>query len=31
LLELAKNISASVRARFGIALEPEPRIVGAAW
>jgi UDP-N-acetylmuramate dehydrogenase len=31
LLELAKDIGASVRARFGITLEPEPRIVGAEW
>ncbi|QCO67837.1 UDP-N-acetylmuramate dehydrogenase [Luteimonas yindakuii] len=31
LLELAVRIRDSVRARFGVALEPEPRIVGAAW
>src|SRR5690606_41331021 len=31
LLALARRISASVQARFGVALEPEPRIVGANW
>ena len=31
LLDLARRIADSVRARFGVALEPEPRIVGAAW
>jgi UDP-N-acetylmuramate dehydrogenase len=31
LLDLARRIAASVRERFGIALEPEPRIVGATW
>ncbi|MBB6599697.1 UDP-N-acetylmuramate dehydrogenase [Luteimonas sp. MC1825] len=31
LLALAQRIAASVQARFGVALEPEPRIVGAAW
>ena len=31
LLELAQRIGASVRARFGVALEPEPRIVGGRW
>jgi UDP-N-acetylmuramate dehydrogenase len=31
LLDLARRIAASVQARFGIALEPEPRIVGARW
>jgi UDP-N-acetylmuramate dehydrogenase len=31
LLSLARAISASVHARFGIAIEPEPRIVGAHW
>lgn len=31
LLTLARAIAASVRERFGIALEPEPRIVGARW
>ncbi|AKC85585.1 UDP-N-acetylmuramate dehydrogenase [Pseudoxanthomonas suwonensis] len=31
LLELARRIAGSVRERFGVALEPEPRIVGAGW
>ncbi|WP_256646861.1 UDP-N-acetylmuramate dehydrogenase [Thermomonas paludicola] len=31
LLDLAHRIAASVHARFGVAIEPEPRIVGAAW
>ncbi|MGO1541780.1 MAG: UDP-N-acetylmuramate dehydrogenase [Luteimonas sp.] len=31
LLALARRIAASVRERFGIALEPEPRIVGDRW
>ena len=31
LLELARRIAASVHARFGVALKPEPRIVGAEW
>jgi UDP-N-acetylmuramate dehydrogenase len=31
LLDLARRIAASVRERFGVALEPEPRIVGATW
>lgn len=31
LLALAREIAASVDARFGVAIEPEPRIVGAAW
>ena len=31
LLDLARRIAASVRDRFGVALEPEPRIVGADW
>jgi UDP-N-acetylmuramate dehydrogenase len=31
LLDLARRIAASVRERFGIAIEPEPRIVGATW
>jgi UDP-N-acetylmuramate dehydrogenase len=31
LLALARDIAASVQERFGVALEPEPRIVGAAW
>jgi UDP-N-acetylmuramate dehydrogenase len=31
LLALARRIAGSVQERFGIALEPEPRIVGAGW
>jgi UDP-N-acetylmuramate dehydrogenase len=31
LLDLARRIAESVRARFGVALEPEPQIVGAVW
>lgn len=31
LLALARRIAASVRERFGVALEPEPRIVGDTW
>lgn len=31
MLELAQAIATSVEARFGIALEPEVRIIGAQW
>lgn len=31
LLSLARRIADSVRVRFGVAIEPEPRIVGAVW
>ena len=31
LLGLARRIAASVQERFGVAIEPEPRIVGATW
>jgi len=31
LLDLARRIADSVRERFGVAIEPEPRIVGANW
>ena len=31
LLALARRIAESAHARFGVALEPEPRIVGARW
>ena len=31
LLELARRVAASVHARFGVAIEPEPRIIGATW
>ena len=31
LLGLAHRIADAVQARFGVAIEPEPRIVGATW
>ena len=31
LLALARRVAASVHARFGVALEPEPRTIGATW
>lgn len=31
ILELARRIAASVHERFGVALEPEPRVIGAQW
>ncbi|QIL20960.1 UDP-N-acetylmuramate dehydrogenase [Thermomonas sp. HDW16] len=31
LLDLARRIAASVQQRFGVAIEPEPRIIGATW
>ncbi|HEY0662723.1 MAG TPA: UDP-N-acetylmuramate dehydrogenase [Lysobacter sp.] len=31
LLDLARRIAESVQARFGVALEPEPRVIGATW
>jgi UDP-N-acetylmuramate dehydrogenase len=31
LLDLARRIAASVQARFDVALEPEPRVIGATW
>jgi UDP-N-acetylmuramate dehydrogenase len=31
LLDLARRIAGSVRERFGVALEPEPRIIGSTW
>jgi UDP-N-acetylmuramate dehydrogenase len=31
LLSLARRIAGSVHARFGVALDPEPRIIGATW
>ena len=31
LLALARRIAASVRETFGVALEPEPKLVGATW
>jgi len=31
LLALARKIAASVQERFGVAIAPEPRIIGAVW
>lgn len=31
LLDLAQRIAASVQERFGVVIEPEPRIIGAIW
>ncbi len=31
LLDLAQRVAESVQKRFGVALEPEPRVVGAKW
>lgn len=31
LLDLARRIADSVRSRFGVSLEPEPRVIGAKW
>ncbi|RZA18036.1 MAG: UDP-N-acetylmuramate dehydrogenase [Lysobacteraceae bacterium] len=31
LLDLARRVAGSVQERFGVAIEPEPRIVGARW
>jgi UDP-N-acetylmuramate dehydrogenase len=31
LLALARRVAASVQEKFGVALEPEPRIVGATF
>jgi UDP-N-acetylmuramate dehydrogenase len=31
ILGLARSIAASVKSRFGVAIEPEPRIIGDAW
>ena len=31
LLDLARRIADSVRSRFGVSLEPEPRVIGATW
>ena len=31
LLALARRIAESVQTRFGVAIEPEPRIIGARW
>ena len=31
LLDLARRVAASMHERFGVPLEPEPRIIGATW
>lgn len=31
LLDLARRIAASVQERFGVAIDPEPRVIGATW
>ena len=31
LVALAREIAAGVRGRFGVALEPEPVLMGVAW
>ena len=31
LLSLARRVADSVRTRFAVSIEPEPRIVGASW
>jgi UDP-N-acetylmuramate dehydrogenase len=31
LLTLAHRVADSVQERFGVALEPEPRLIGASW
>ncbi|MEO6365394.1 MAG: UDP-N-acetylmuramate dehydrogenase [Luteimonas sp.] len=31
ILDLARRIADSVQARFGVALEPEPRVIGDTW
>ena len=31
LLALARAVAADVQARFGVAIEPEPRLIGAQW
>ena len=31
LLALARRIAASVQERFGVAIEPEPKLIGASW
>ena len=31
LVALARRVAESVQLRFGVQLEPEPRIVGASW
>lgn len=31
LIQLARAIAAAVHARFGVAIEPEPRVIGSTW
>ncbi|HEV2607854.1 MAG TPA: UDP-N-acetylmuramate dehydrogenase [Xanthomonadaceae bacterium] len=31
LLDLARRVAASVHERFGVQLEPEPRVIGSTW
>jgi UDP-N-acetylmuramate dehydrogenase len=31
LLSLARRVADSVQARFGVAIEPEPKVIGARW
>ena len=31
LLDLARKVASSIHAKFGVLLEPEPRIIGAKW
>jgi len=31
LLDLARQVAAAVQARFGVDIEPEPRLIGATW
>ena len=31
LLALARRIADDVQVRFGVAIEPEPRLIGARW
>jgi len=31
LLGLARRIAESVQTRFDVAIEPEPRVIGATW
>ena len=31
LLELARRVASSIYAKYGVVLEPEPRIIGAQW
>ncbi len=31
IMQLARRIAASVQEKFGVAIEPEPRVIGATW